>query len=208
MQGNCSHALCIKGLNRERRTLLVSDLAEPWASETSVWLELYYVVIWVWVREDPGSVSGKSESSNDAKRCCFLFKDNFLCCHYTCRWVYLQRNRFLISNIPENCTLYWNSLWTVYISIKLYQHFWTLHSHTTSQHFQSLGAACVHTCSSGMQLAKQQKGSADCSSLLYGNFWECLSLRTKDFWEYHNGTLGCVRIIGAHSAAMICHDAS
>lgn len=51
----------------------------------------------------------------------------------------------LITDIPENDTYGWNSLWTSCISSKLCQHFAALHSHTTSQHCQSWGAACVNT---------------------------------------------------------------
>lgn len=51
----------------------------------------------------------------------------------------------LITDIPENDTYGWNSLWTSCISSKLCQHFVALHSHTTSQHCQSWGAACVNT---------------------------------------------------------------
>lgn len=174
-------------------------MAERQASKASFWLELSYVAMWVCVREDIGSVSGKPESSNDAKR---FLNITFIRCHCTGRWVFGCRSTVtdLMSIIPENDTQCWISLRASYISImSAFRGSDYALPHNSSSYGSGMHKYCRYA-----EGRAPEVGKSWWSFYTLGNFGECLSLRTEGLCKDHIGTPGCFRTVatGAHAAAM------
>lgn len=206
----------IKGLHRESRTFMVWDLAEPRASRTSAWLELYHVVISLCVGEDTER-KWKIRASKWSKRWLLIIWRIILCSDVAQAGGCLNVGTCTIKQVFD-----YQYSWKLCIRLELplsllHQHFiLSTFLGTTLLRNQSalpvIGSGTLRYCSSGMQLAVHQKGSPNATlSPRKSLFLSSGSVSCCTWITSGNITMATLSALGllvvAHAVAMICHDA-